>query len=47
MATAAAYVLDHGDVPLYLHTDDNVASAKAADAAGFPDLGWRTLSVVD
>lgn len=47
VATAAAYVLDHGAVPIYLHTDDNVASAKAADAAGFPDLGWRTLSVVD
>jgi GNAT superfamily N-acetyltransferase len=47
VATAAAHVLDHGAVPIYLHTDDNVASAKAADAAGFPDLGWRTLSVVD
>jgi GNAT superfamily N-acetyltransferase len=47
VAAAAAYVLDHGAVPLYLHTDDNLASAKAADAAGFPDLGWRTLSVVD
>jgi len=47
VATAAARALDHGAVPLYLHTDDNVASAKAADAAGFPDLGWRTLGVVD
>lgn len=47
VATAASYVLDHGAVPIYLHTDDNVASAKAADAAGFPDLGWRTLSVQD
>lgn len=47
VAAAAAYVLDHGKVPIYLHTDDNVASAKAAAAAGFPDLGWRTLSVVD
>lgn len=47
VATAAAFVLDHDAVPIYLHTDDNVASAKAADAAGFPDLGWRTLSVVD
>ena len=47
VATAAAHVLDHGAVPLYLHTDDNVASAKAADAAGFPDRGWRALSVVD
>jgi hypothetical protein len=30
---------------LYLHDDDNHASGKAADAAGFPDLGWRSLSV--
>jgi GNAT superfamily N-acetyltransferase len=44
-ATAARYILDHGAVALYLHADDNVASAKAAVAAGFPDLGWRVLSV--
>jgi GNAT superfamily N-acetyltransferase len=43
VATAARYCLDHGAVPIYLHADDNVASAKAADAAGFPDLGWRVL----
>ena len=47
VATAARYVLDHGAVPIYLHDDDNVASAKAADAAGFPDLGWRVLSIAD
>ncbi len=46
-ATAARYVLDHGAVPLYLHADDNAASAKAALAAGFPDLGWRVLSVAE
>jgi GNAT superfamily N-acetyltransferase len=43
VATAARYCLDHGAVPIYLHADDNVASGKAADAAGFPDLGWRVL----
>jgi GNAT superfamily N-acetyltransferase len=43
VATAARYCLEHGAVPIYLHADDNVASAKAADAAGFPDLGWRVL----
>lgn len=47
VATAAGHVLEHGAIPLYLHTDDNAASARAADAAGFPDLGWRTLGVVD
>ena len=47
VATAARYVIERGAVPIYLHDDDNVASAKAAEAAGFPDLGWRVLSVAD
>jgi GNAT superfamily N-acetyltransferase len=47
VATAARYCLDHGAVPIYLHADDNVASAKAAVAAGFPDQGWRVLAVAD
>jgi GNAT superfamily N-acetyltransferase len=47
VATAARYALDHGAVPIYLHADSNVASAKAADAAGIPDLGWRVLSVAE
>ena len=44
VATAARRVLDEGRVPIYLHDDDNDASARAADGAGFPDLGWRVLS---
>ena len=40
-AQAARAVLDAGRVPLYLHARDNVASARAAEAAGFPDRGWR------
>jgi GNAT superfamily N-acetyltransferase len=47
VATAAAYVLDHGAVALYLHADDNHASAKVAEAAGFPDLGWRAITPRD
>jgi len=47
VAAAGRYALDHGAVPLYLHADDNVASAKAADAAGFADLGWRVLGIAD
>lgn len=47
VATAARYVLDHGAVPTYLHDDDNIASAKVAEAAGFPNLGWRVLSVAN
>ncbi|HYY10961.1 MAG TPA: GNAT family N-acetyltransferase [Kineosporiaceae bacterium] len=43
VAQAARRVLDEGAVPTYLHAPDNVASAKAAEAAGFPDLGWSVL----
>jgi RimJ/RimL family protein N-acetyltransferase len=44
-ATAARHVIERGAVPLYLHADDNHASAAAAEAAGFTDLGWRFLSM--
>jgi GNAT superfamily N-acetyltransferase len=43
VAQAARRVLDEGAVPTYLHAPDNIASAKAADAAGFPDLGWSVV----
>lgn len=43
VATAARRVLDEGAIPTYLHAPDNHASAKVADAAGFPDLGWRIV----
>ena len=43
VATAARRVLDRGAIPTYLHAPDNNASAKVADAAGFPDLGWRIV----
>jgi GNAT superfamily N-acetyltransferase len=43
VATAARRVLDEGAVPTYLHAPDNYASAKVADAAGFPDVGWTVL----
>ena len=43
VAQAARRVLDEGAVPTYLHARDNVASARAADAAGFPDLGWSVI----
>jgi len=46
VAQAARRVIDGGQVPTYLHADRNVASAKVAAAAGFPDLGWRLLGVV-
>ncbi|HYJ74099.1 MAG TPA: GNAT family N-acetyltransferase [Kineosporiaceae bacterium] len=43
VAQAARRILADGAVPTYLHAADNVASAKAADAAGFPDLGWKVV----
>ncbi len=45
VAQAAKRVLDEGGIPTYLHADANVRSAKVADAAGFPDRGWRILGV--
>jgi RimJ/RimL family protein N-acetyltransferase len=43
VATAARRVIDDGRVPTYLHDPANAASARVADAAGFPDQGWRLL----
>jgi GNAT superfamily N-acetyltransferase len=40
VAQAARRVLDDGAVPTYLHATDNTASAKVAEAAGFPERGW-------
>ena len=42
---AARRILDDGAVPVYLHAPDNVASARTADASGFPDVGWRILGL--
>ena len=43
VVTAARRVLDDGRVPTYLHDLRNHASAHVADAAGFPDRGWRLV----
>ena len=45
VAQAARRVLDEGAVPTYLHERDNHASARVAEAAGFPDRGWRAYGV--
>jgi GNAT superfamily N-acetyltransferase len=45
VAQAGRRVIERGAVPTYLHADANVRSAKVADAAGFPDRGWRILGV--
>jgi hypothetical protein len=32
-------------VPTYLHAPDNAASARTADACGFPDVGWTIFGL--
>jgi GNAT superfamily N-acetyltransferase len=43
VVTAARRVIDEGKVPTYLHDPANTASARVAEAANFPDRGWRLL----
>ncbi|MFF5171407.1 GNAT family N-acetyltransferase [Micromonospora sp. NPDC000089] len=45
VARAARRVLDEGAVPTYRHDEGNAASARVAEAAGFPDRGWRSFGV--
>jgi GNAT superfamily N-acetyltransferase len=46
VAQAARRVIDEGAVPTYQHVLDNHASARVAEAAGFPDRGWRAYEIV-
>jgi GNAT superfamily N-acetyltransferase len=45
VAQAARRILDEGAVPTYQHDPANVASARVAEAAGFPDRGWRSAGM--
>jgi GNAT superfamily N-acetyltransferase len=45
VAQAARRVAEEGAVATYLHAVSNTASARVADAAGFPDTGWWILGV--
>lgn len=45
VAQAARRVLADGAVPTYLHLAGNLASARVADAAGFPDRGWTAFGL--
>jgi GNAT superfamily N-acetyltransferase len=45
VATAARRVLERGLIPTYLHDPGNTASAAVAEAAGFPDRGWRVIGM--
>jgi GNAT superfamily N-acetyltransferase len=45
VAQAARRVADEGAVATYLHAISNIASAKVAEASGFPDTGWWILGL--
>lgn len=45
VAQAARRVLGEGKLPTYLHDPDNAASARVADAVGFPDRGWSVFGL--
>lgn len=45
VSQAARRVLAGGAVATYLHAPSNLASARVAEAAGFPDRGWQVLSL--
>ena len=45
VAQAARRVLDEGGIATYQHDPANVASARVAEAAGFPDRGWRSVGM--
>lgn len=46
VAQAGRRVLAAGAIPTYLHDPANEASARAAEAAGFPDRGWRISALI-
>jgi len=45
VAQAARRIVAQGAVATYLHDPRNIASAKVAEAAGFPDRGWKVLGL--
>lgn len=45
VAQAARAIILEGSVPTYLHDPANAASARVAEAAGFPDRGWLILGL--
>lgn len=45
IAQAARRTLAEGAIPLYFHLPDHIASARVADAAGFPDRNWHVVGL--
>lgn len=46
VSKAALEILNECNVPIYLHAEANVASAKVAEAVGFKDVGWKIIGMV-
>ncbi|HEX6257152.1 MAG TPA: GNAT family N-acetyltransferase [Euzebyales bacterium] len=47
VAQAGRRILDEDGLPTYLHDRRNEASARVADAVGFPDRGWTVYGLFD
>lgn len=47
VAQAARRILDDGAIPTYMHAFTNHASARVAEAAGFPDRGWTSFGLTE
>jgi GNAT superfamily N-acetyltransferase len=45
VARATGTILRRGGVPIYLHGRGNVASARVAEATGYPDRQWFVLGL--
>jgi GNAT superfamily N-acetyltransferase len=45
VAQAARRIRDEGAIATYQHDPANLASARVAEAAGFPDRGWRSMGL--
>jgi GNAT superfamily N-acetyltransferase len=45
VAQASRRIIDEGGLPTYLHDPANGASARVADAVGFPDRGWSVYGL--
>ena len=45
VAQATRHVLADGAVATYLHDHANIASARVAEAVGFPDEGWQIVGM--
>lgn len=45
VAQATRSIIARGGIPIYQHDARNISSARVAEAAGFPDRGWRAIEI--